>query len=554
METNMINEKKRSKKWVWLGGVALILVILAVALPSLVENNAAQAEAGTGEIVTAFIGNLSASATASGQIEAQREAALALSGAGEVAGVYVAVGDGVQAGDPLLKLDTAELERAVVSAQQALAIQEANLATLLAPASDADVYAAETAVASAQAILQDLLDGPNEDEIAADQADVNAANADVATASTQLADLQAGASDEELLAAQIALDLAQKEATSAAEQHSTILVTEPNQFIGEDRLADMEFAARMAAVQANADLAAAQEAYDELANGDPNSIAARQASLALAVASRDAAQIRLDILLMAPTDAEIASAEASLASAEASLDKLRRGPSDYQITQAEVAVEQARISLQQAEKNLAEATLMAPFNGVVTAVHVNPGEMANGIVVEMVDSGSLEVVLAVDEVDVGDITIGQPATITLETWPNEEISSEVMAIAPKANNGASALVTYDVFLGLGETDLPILVGMTADARLETVNLTGVLLVPNAAVNVDRTNGRYSVNLVTIDENGNTSYTETAVTVGLHDSQYTQIVDGLSEGDRLLVGEIAPAQQFGPGQDGGPLAR
>ncbi|MEJ2747560.1 MAG: HlyD family efflux transporter periplasmic adaptor subunit [Anaerolineae bacterium] len=482
-----MNEKKRSKKWYWIGGAALIVVILIIALPSLMSNDA-QTGAGTGEIVTAFLGDLSASATASGQVEAQREAALALPGTGEVADVYVDVGDAVQAGDPLVKLDTAELERSVVSAQQALAIQEANLATLQAPASDADIAAAEAAVASAQASLQDLLDGPSQDEITAAQADVNAAQADVASAATQLADLQASASDEEILAAQLALDLAQKQATSAAEQHSTILVMEPNKYIHQNRLNDMEFAARTAAVQANANLASAQETYDTLVNGDPNSIAAAQASLALAAASRDAAQIKLDTLTMDPSEAQVAAAEASVASAKASLDQLQRGPSDYQITQAEVAVEQAQISLQQAERNLAEATLTAPFDGVVTAVHVHVGEMANGILVEMVDPGSLEVVLAVDEVDMSNITIGQPATITLETWPNEPISGQVTAVAPKASNDASALVTYDVFLGLGKTDLPILVGMTADAKLVTASLTNVLLVPNAAVNVDRTNG------------------------------------------------------------------
>lgn len=528
-----------------------MVAVLAIALPSLFGGSAAAEEAGTGEIVTAFIGDLSASATASGQIEAQREAALSLSNSGEVAEVYVEVGDMVQMGDPLLKLDTAELERAIVSAEQSLAIQEANLATLLSPASDADIAAAEAAVASAQASLEDLLDGPSEDEITAAEAGVRAANADVYAASSHLADLQAGASDEEILAAQIALDLAQKEATSAAEQHSTILVTEPNQFVGEDRLADMEYSARVAAVQAKADLAAAQEAYNTVINGDSNSIAAAQASLSLAVASRDSAQIQLDLLLMEPAAAEIAAAEASIASAEATLDKLQRGPTNYQITQAEVAVEQARISVQQAENALADAALNAPFAGVVTAVHVNVGEMASGILVEIVDANSLELVLAVDEVDVGDIAIGQPAVITLETWPHAEILGEVTAVASKANNEASALVTYDVFLGLGTTDLPILVGMTADARLQTVNLTGVLLVPNAAVNVDRTNGQYSVNLVTVDRDGNETYTETAVSVGLHDNQYTQIVAGLAEGDQLLIGEMPPVQQFGPGQGNGP---
>ncbi len=546
-----MNEKKRSKKWVWIGGAAVLLVILAIALLALLGNGSAADETGTGEVVTAFIGNLSASATASGQIEAQRKALLALASTGEVAEVAVAIGDVVQAGDTLLKLNTTELERAVASAQQSLTIQEANLATLLAPASTADIAAAEALAASAQASLQDLLDGPSEDEITAAEADVRAANADVYSASSQLADLHASASEEELLAAQIELDLAQTDATHAAEWHSTTLVMEPNKYIGESRIEDMEISARMSALQANAALAAAQDAYDTAVNGDPNSIAAVQASLALAVAARDSAQIQLDLLLMDPTEAKIAAAETSVASAQASLDQLRRGPSDYQIAQAEVAVEQARISLQQAEKNLAEATLTAPFSGLVTAVHVSAGENASGVLVEMVDSSSLEVVLAVDEVDMSDLYVGQPAVITLETWPNEKIAGEVMAIAPKANNGASALVTYDVFLGLGETDLPVLVGMTADASLETANFQDVLLVPNAVVHVDRNNGEYSVIVVTTDSNGNNSYDEVPVSIGLHDSQYTQIVAGITEGDQLLIGDMSPVQQFGPGQGGPP---
>ena len=93
-----------------------------------------------------------------------------------------------------------------------------------------------------------------------------------------------------LRAAQIALDTAQAAATSAAERHSTILVTEPNQFLDAETLATMEEQARAAAQQANADLAAAQQAYDDLANGQPSSVAASQASVASAAAQRDAAQ------------------------------------------------------------------------------------------------------------------------------------------------------------------------------------------------------------------------------------------------------------------------
>ncbi len=544
-----MDTKKKRTKWGWIGsGILAVLVIIFLGVRALGQNRAAAAQAETGDIVTTFKGDLAINATASGQIEAGREARLMLGSSGEVAAIYAAVGDAVQAGDPLLQLDTAELERAVVSAQQSLAIQEANLATLLASASVSDIAAAEANVASAQAALNDLLDDPNEDEITAVEANVRAANADIVAAAARLDDLQADANAEEIQAAVIELELAQKEATQAAEQHSTILVMEPNRFIGEGRLADMEYAARVGAVQANAALAAAQEAYDTLIDGDANSIAAAQASLALAAAQRDASQAQLDLLLRGATEAQIAAAKATLAQAKANLDKLQRGPSDSQITQMDVAVEQARISLQRAENNLAEATLAAPFAGVVTAVHVNEGELANGILVEMVDSSSLELVLAVDEVDIGDIRVGQTAVITLETWPDEEIAGEVMSIAPQANATFSALVTYDVFLNLDETDLPIRVGMTADASLATADYSDILLVPNAAINADREKGTYSVNLVTTDSSGRQTMTETAVSIGLRDGRYTQIIDGLAEGDQLLVGNALPTQSFGPGSD------
>lgn len=549
--------KKKSRKWLWIGGgLLLLLIVIFIALPRLTGSGpaaSAQAEAGTGETVTAFIGDLSANATASGQIEAQRQAQLALSQSGTIAEILVEVGDAVNEGDPLLRLESADLERGVLNAQQTLAIQEANLANLLAPASAADIASAEASVASAQAALSDLLDGPSEEEIAKAEADVRAANADIAAASAQYSDASGNATAEELAAAQLQLDLAEKAATEAAQQHSTVLVTEPEGFISQEMINDMEISARSQALQANANLAAAQETYNQLLNGDPNSVASASAQIALATASRDAAQANLDLLLQGPSGAEIAAQEANVAQAEASLARLLQGPSDAQVVQMETAVEQARIQLQNAERNLAEATLTAPFAGIITAVYANEGEQATGILVEMLDNNSLEVVLAVDEIDIGKIIEGQPAIITLETWPDEEIDGEVASIAPMASNTNSAVVSYDVFVALGETDLPVLVGMTANADLLTDNLENVLLVPNSAINADRNTGTFTVNLVITDSDGNETYEEKEVTLGLRDGRFTQILDGVEEGDELLVGNLPPRFQFGPGNDndGGP---
>lgn len=541
---------KNNKKWIFIGGGVLIIAIIAILfLSSRNANPTAQAE--SGDIVTAFVGDLSGSAAASGTIDAQQAAQLALMVSGEVAEVPVRIGSEVQAGDVLVKLDTAELERAVLNAQQTLAIQEANLATLLAPPTDADRTASEAAVAGAQAQLDDLLDGPSEADIAAAEANVRAANGDIAAAYARFDSNRAAPTDAEIQAAELELQLAQQAATSAAEQHTRILVTEPNKYLAEDDLADIEYSARVQAVQANADLAAAQQKYDDLVNGDSNTISSSQASLAAATASRDAAQAQLDQLLVGPSEADIAAAEASLAQAKANLDKLMRGPTDAQIALSELQVENARISLERAQNNLANAILTAPFDGTVTAVNVSPGEQANGTLIELVNNDSLEVVLDVDEVDLAEMSVGQPAVVTLESWPDVEIDGAIIAIAPKANQDNSALVTYAVNLSLDATNLPVLVGMTANADLITSNREDVLLIPNAAINADRTAGTYSVNLVEIDAEGNQTITETPVTIGLRDNQYTQIISGLEAGDQVIVGNIGPLEiQFGPGSEGG----
>lgn len=546
--------KRKRRLWMIIGGALLVVVLVVGGVLLTQGQSQAQTAVATGDIVEAFIGDLSASATASGQVTAREEAQLAFQTSGTVADIYVSVGDRVQAGDPLLALDSADLERAVNNAQQTVVIQENNLATLLESASAADVAAAEAAVVSARANLERLQNSPTAEDMAAAEADVRAANADVNAAAARLNDLQAAADPDALQAAQIELELAQTAATQAAEQHSTILVTEPNEFLGEDRLAELEASARASALQANARLEAAQEALADLQGGDANAIAGAQAGLAAATAQRDLAQAQLDLLLAGPTEAQLAQAEAQLAQAEAGLDQLLRGPTDVQVTQAEVALEQARIGLQQAEQNLARATLTAPFAGTVTAVTVHEGELVGGVVLALVDDNNLEVVLSVDEVDLADLEVGQPAVITLETWPDQEIDGEVAAIAPSATTGTGALVTYEVYLTLGETDLPVLVGMTANADLVTGRRMDVLLLPNAAINADRDEGTYSVNLVSRDTDGTVTTTAVSVTIGLRDSQYTQITGGIEAGDEVLVGNTLPVQEFGggPPEGGGPF--
>jgi len=229
-----------------------------------------------------------------------------------------------------------------------------------------------------------------------------------------------------------------------------------------------------------------------------------------------------------------------LAQAEANLAALRAGASEERVAVAQAQVEQAMISLEEALDSLANASLVAPFDGVVTAVFVEMGEFASGPAVDLVDTSSMEVVLDVDEVDIGAVSLGQQAMVTLETWPDEELAAEVVAIAPQATAMAE-IVTYQVHLRIEAGNLPLRAGMTANAELVTAQREGVLLVPNRAITADRGTGTYTVNRLEGD-----AVSEVQVTIGLRDNLYTEIRGGLAEGDHLVIGEYEEVLDFTQG--------
>ena len=540
-------ETVKRYKWILIGIAVVIVLGLGAYFVMGRQDQAAAADSGA-ETAVAFIGDLAESATASGQVSAAREAALSLVSSGKVNNVPVSVGDAVNNGDVLVQLDTDGLQRSVTSAEYDLAIAEAQLADLIADPSSDELLAAEAAVISAQARLDDLRQGPSAEEIAASEASMKAAQANVWSASGSFTASQ-DVSEADIAAAQKELNAALEDQQAAHDTWVNLAECDENADGTHTCTPKVENDKMDAASEdvrrANAQVAIKQAQLDELLYPDANQVASSQAGLGSAAAGYDAAQARHQALLAGASAADIAAAEADLVSAQAALDKLVAGPEQTDITIYEIRVAQAQTALEEALNALDDATVAAPFNGVVTAVHVAPGEQASGLVAEMIATDGLEVILSVDEIDVGKLAVGQLATITMETWPDVQLESEITAIAPRSNAGSNGAVSYDVHLGLPETELPVLVGMTANADLLTANREDVLLVPNAAIHPDRKNGTYTVYVVRSDDEGGGENLPVVVTVGARDGRYTQIVDGLVEGDEVLLGELsAPVQTFG----------
>ena len=555
---------KGRRRWLWVGVGLVILVLAGVSGGRFLRERASQAaaQAQTGETVTVARGDLAASATAAGRVAAQRQASLALGTSGRVERVYVEEGDMVEAGAPLLQLEAEALRRAVLSAEQTVAIQQANLEQLQAGPGAAELAAAEAAVNSAQIQLDDLLDGPGELEIAAAEANLRAAQANVARASRQLGETRTPADESAILQAQSALEDAEEAVLQAERNHQRFLdceqmddgewSCEPRDlpFVSEEDQAALIRQAELQVIQARENRNAAQAELARLLQGaGENVVGASQANVAQAAAQRDAAQANLDLLLAGPGEADIAAARSSLADAQANLARLQAGPGAVELARAETQLAQAQLALQRTQKNLERATLRAPFAGLVTAVYVSEGELAGGVAVDLLDPSSLEVVLDVDEIDIGDLDVGQAAQVTLQPWPDEVLETVVASIAPAANTLAmnNAIASFGVRLSLPEVDLPIREGMTADASLQTASREDVLLAPNRAIRVERETGRYYVTLVETGVDGRETTRDVEVTIGLRDNRYTEITSGLAEGDRVRIGPVVqPVDLFQPG--------
>jgi HlyD family secretion protein len=287
------------------------------------------------------------------------------------------------------------------------------------------------------------------------------------------------------------------------------------------------------------ELKKAQWDYDQVAyRGDigamPQADKLQQATL-----DYEAALADYNIAVRGPTEAEIAEARSTLAAAEANLAELLQEPSAADIALKQAAVDKAQLTLEEKQSNLAEAVLVAPTDGVILEISIEPGERvlneANEAAVVIADTSAYLLKVEVDEIDIGRIARNQEATIVLDAYIEQEFTGRVADISPRpAKDDENAIVTYEVTLTLDTTsgDPGILSGMTAYATIETRQLKDVVVVPNRAIQVDRTSTPSETYVEKLDEEG--LPIRTPIELGLGNGEVTQVVTGLDEGDEVII--------------------
>ena len=459
--------------------IGAVIAVIALAFVFISLRNRANATS-TYETVPVERGNLTSTIGATGAVRSNQSAVLVWQTTGTIETINVQPGDAVSKGDVLATLSQTSLPQSVILAQADLVTAQRALDDLR-----------NSSTQKAQAEL-DLVTAQKSYDSAKATLDAMTANNRGGTApDVQNAQAQVVIAEQNVQGAQTYFDYVQ--------------------FLGED---DPNYA------RAYTNLYSAQQALKT-------------------------AQNNLDYYLLVPTGRDIAEAqakfdlaEAQLADAQRAWDRQRGG-----VDPQDIAAAEAKVDAVQATLNMAR--ISAPFSGTVTDVSGMVGDQVTQGTAgfRMDDLSRMLVEVQILEVDINEIQLGQPVTITFDAIANQEYRGTVVEVA-QAGKTVQGVVNFAVTVELTDADALVKPGMTAAVTIAVQQLNDVLLVQNRAVRV--LNGQ---RVVYVLQNGVPVPVE--ITLGASSDLVSEVIEGnLKVGDEVVLNP--PTSLFGGGNGGGGL--
>jgi HlyD family secretion protein len=209
------------------------------------------------------------------------------------------------------------------------------------------------------------------------------------------------------------------------------------------------------------------------------------------------------------------------------------------VAEAAANVAQAQASADRAEEELANATIRAPINGTILARDVEVGSPVSSIlnmgaaatpVLTLGDISHVFVRGKVDEADIGHVQLGQPARITVETFRDRVFKGRVTQISPLGVERDN-VTNFEVRVSIDNPGNELKANMTANAEIVLEERTGALIVPEAAITYD---AQRKPSVEVFDPAAKDGRRRTPIKVGISNGTRTQVLDGLKEGDRVIL--------------------
>lgn len=171
---------------------------------------------------------------------------------------------------------------------------------------------------------------------------------------------------------------------------------------------------------------------------------------------------------------------------DADLALAARDQTRARIMSASAQVKQQQANVDSARLDLEKTVIRSPVDGVVLSRAVEPGQTVAASLQTPVlfkiagDLRQMEIVLAIDEADIGQVRTGQAVKFSVDAFPDRNFSGRVRQIRLAAANTAN-VITYPVVVKVENVDQTLLPGMTANAEIEISKRENVLSIANAAL-------------------------------------------------------------------------
>lgn len=547
--------------------IALIVIVLlywiwGITHPAVTQTHYVLTTVQTGTIVSTV--------SESGQVSPSNQVTINPQASGQVTQVLVKNGQQVSTGQPIAYLDATDEYNAVESAKASLESSQLSLQKLEEPATALQLTQDQDAVTKAQASLQTDQTNLANDYTTA-YSDIVSSFLDLPTIQTQLQDVETGT--EASRGAQWNIDFYE----NATENWDDI-----DAISGRSTTYSAYTAALAAYTKAYADFqmtspssststiqAMLNETYttvqsEENALNSANSFIQfyenqvknhnqtpnAEADTSITTLSSDISKIDSHLSALLNDNNQITSGEqaivndnSSIIEGQETLQELQAGPDALDIQSDQLSIQQQQEALTQAEDNLSNYTITAPFSGTIAGLDLNVGDtVSSGTNVATLITNQDLADISVNEVDAAKIAIGQQATLTFDAIPNLTLTGTVVNVNP-LGTVSQGVVSYAIQIGFTTQDPRVKAGMTVNADIESAVHQNVLTVPASAITT--VNGSTYVSVFNPPLTGSnvtstsgvvsaTPPTEVPVTVGITDNTNTEIDSGLTAGEQIVA--------------------
>jgi len=210
-----------------------------------------------------------------------------------------------------------------------------------------------------------------------------------------------------------------------------------------------------------------------------------------------------------------------------------------EIGRAKAQTAQAQAALDRAEEDLRNSTIISPMDGLVLSRDVEIGDAVSSILVlgsqatllmTLGDVSDVFVLGKVDQADIGKVTLGQPARIVVESFKDRKYHGQVTKISPLGEEKDN-VTTFEVRVSIKNPGPELRANMSANAEVILEEKHGVLLAPESAIIYDR---QRNAKIEVPDPSNPKGRREVAVKIGIGNGVRAELINGLKEGDKVIL--------------------